>query len=99
MTVRNIRIIVWFVTLFFIGIVADSAGFTVSQEVGNIALASEANIDGVWSILVSLWAVITFQVSGNIPSFISFIVLIITVLLVLDLISLLKGLFPFTSGE
>jgi hypothetical protein len=99
MTVRNIRIIVWFITLFFIGIVADSAGFTVSQEVGNIALASEANIDGVWSILVSLWTVITFQVSGNIPSFISFIVLIITVLLVLDLISLLKGLFPFTSGE
>ena len=96
---RNVRMVLCVIVLFFIGIVADSAGFTVSQEVGAVALASEGNVDGVWSIIVSLWAFLSFQVQGSVPLVISFGIFIITLVLILDLISVLKGWLPFTSGE
>jgi hypothetical protein len=88
---RSIRIGVFILILFLISLAADSMGYATSINAGeNLTFAGEPSIGGFWSILVSFYALVTFQITG-VPPVLSFFVLILTIWLLLDIITWFKG--------
>ena len=96
---RNTRIGVLFALLFLISFAADAMGYAHNLDsTAGFIDAAQPNVAGLTSIVTTFVNLITFQITG-IPLILSLVVLVITIWLVLDIISVLKGLLPFTSGE
>jgi hypothetical protein len=96
---RNVRIGVFVFLLVIISFLTDSIGYTTSITAGNsLMLASEPGVNSFISMAQSIYLLATFQIVG-VPFIVTLVVLIITLWLALDLLSMVKGLIPFTSGE